>query len=88
MKYGFANFWKEGTSALGQKQTLQHLQPMSTLPPKADICAACWCCRPGILAPKVSLHECVVISTLPILQTMASAVTEIMCRREAHGNNR
>jgi hypothetical protein len=24
-------------SALGQKQTLRHLQPMSALPPKADI---------------------------------------------------
>jgi len=25
------------TSALGQKQTSRHLQPMSALPPKADI---------------------------------------------------
>jgi hypothetical protein len=26
-----------GQSALGQKQTSRHLQPMSALPPKADI---------------------------------------------------
>src|SRR6516165_9650940 len=37
MKYGFANFWKEGTSALGHKRTFRDVQPMSALPPKADI---------------------------------------------------
>jgi len=30
-KFGFS------TSALGQKQTLRHLRPMSALPPKADM---------------------------------------------------
>ena len=40
MKYGFANFWKEGMSALGHKRTLKRLQPMSALPPKADITSA------------------------------------------------
>jgi hypothetical protein len=29
--------WCPATSALGQKQTSRHLQPMSALPPKADI---------------------------------------------------
>jgi hypothetical protein len=37
MKYGFANFWKEGISALGHKRTSDHVQSMSALPPKADI---------------------------------------------------
>jgi hypothetical protein len=37
MKYGFANFWKEGMSALGQKRTLGNVAPMSALPQIADI---------------------------------------------------
>ena len=42
MKYGFANFWKEGTSALGQKQTSGHDRLMSALPPIADITESDW----------------------------------------------
>ena len=34
---------RQVVSALGQKQTLSRVEPMSALPPKADICAATKC---------------------------------------------
>ena len=45
----------ERMSALGQKQTLSDLQPMSTLPPKADIAESDWHVR---FVPKADILRC------------------------------
>ena len=41
-------------SALGQKQTLRHLQRMSALPPKADIAERDWNVR---FVPKADMRQ-------------------------------
>src|SRR5215469_8440783 len=41
-------------SALGQKQTSRHLQPMSALPPKADIGTQSWNVR---FVPKADISQ-------------------------------